>query len=495
MLNSDLAGLNEVQARRSERLFANPRNASSGALKLLDPRICSERRLRFLAHGLGHVEGVSVSNHLAFLDLARSLGFAAVPHSPLLESVDQVLDYCHEWTGRTHELDYEIDGFVVKVNEFAQRSTLGSTAKAPRWAIAYKLEKWEAETRVLRIQVNVGKTGTLTPVADLEPVQIAGTTVSHVSLHNAEEITRKDIRIGDTVLVEKAGKIIPHVVRVQKEKRTGAEQYFVFPEQCPACGATAVKDEGGVFVRCVNPSCPAQLKERLRFWAHRDAMDVEGLGEKLIDQLVDLNLVQCIPDLYRLTLDQLAQLDRMGKKSAQNMLDGLEASKSRDLYRLLTGMAIRHVGTRTAEILAEHFRTMDRLMAASAEDFQHVREIGPVMAQSIHGFFESPANRLLIEDLRRLGLNMETAVQPVPQAQQRLAGQLFVVTGTMRRSRSEIEAMIKQSGGRTSSSVSKKTSFVVAGADPGSKLTKAKELGVTVIAEEDLERMLAGTLE
>jgi DNA ligase (NAD+) len=491
MMNTDMARLNERQAERGDKLFMNPRNASSGTLKLLDPRICAERRLRFMAHGFGAADGVTIQTHTQFLDLVRELGIPVVPHTPVLRSIDHVLTHCNEWAERTHELDFEIDGFVVKVDDFAQRERLGTTSKAPRWVIAYKMEKWEAETRVLDIRVNVGKTGTLTPVADLEPVPIAGTTVSHVSLHNAEEIERKDVMIGDTIVVEKAGKIIPHVVRVEKEKRTGAERKFHFPKKCPSCSGPIVKDEGGVYLRCVNPSCPAQLKERLRFWAHRDAMDVEGLGEKLIDQLVDSNWVKSLPDLYRLTIDQLVKLDRMGEKSAQNLLDGLEASKSRDLSRLLTGLAIRHVGTRTAEILAEHFQSIDRMLAATAADFEGIHEVGPIMAASIHQFFAGDANRRLISDLRQLGLKMESALKPKSSADIPLSGKSFVVTGTMERySRPEIETLIKDHGGRISSSVSKKTDFVVVGADPGSKADKAKTLGVPTISESELEKML-----
>ncbi len=491
--NSDLARINQRQAARGEKLFANPRNAASGTLKLLDPRVCAERRLRFMAHGLGAVTGIDLRTHAEFLDLVGRLRVRAAPHSPVLETIDQVLDYCHEWAARTHELDFEIDGFVVKVNEFAQRERLGATSKAPRWVIAYKLEKWEAETRVLDIRVNVGKSGALTPVADLEPVPIAGTTVSHVSLHNAEEIARKDVRIGDAIVVEKAGKIIPHVVRVLIERRTGRERAFRFPSRCPACDGDVVKDEGGVYLRCTNPTCPAQLKERLRFWAHRDAMDVEGLGEKLIDQLVDAKLVRSVADLYRLTLDQLAALDRMGEKSAQNLLDGLAASKTRDLARLLTGLAIRHVGSRTAEVLAAQFTTMDRLLDASAADFEAVHEIGPVMAASIHAYFTDKTNCKLIGELRELGLAMKSSRTAAPAGDLPLAGKSFVVTGTMeRRSRSEMESYIKQHGGRISSSVSKKTDFVVAGADPGSKLDKARSLQVRVISEAELESLVGG---
>ncbi len=491
MMNSDLARLNERQASRGEKLFANPRNASSGALKLLDPRICAERRLRFLAHGLGEVEGIKLRSHSEFLSFVKRLGIPTVPHSPVLDSIDRVLEHCHEWSERTHELEFEIDGFVVKVDDYSQRERLGTTSKAPRWVIAYKLEKWEAETRVLDIRVNVGKTGTLTPVADLEPVQIAGTMVSHVSLHNSQEIERKDVMIGDTIVVEKAGKIIPHVVRVEKEKRTGSEKRFQFPSQCPTCSGEIVKDEGGVYLRCVNPSCPAQLKERLRFWAHRDAMDVEGLGEKLIDQLVDTDVVKGIPDLYRLALEKLVALERMGEKSAQNLLEGLEASKSRDLSRLLTGLAIRHVGTRTAEILAEQFQTMDRLLAAAPADFENIHEIGPIMAASINQFFVNEANRQLIGDLRQLGLKMESSLKPKSAGGMPLSGKNLVVTGTMDRySRPEIESLIKGHGGRVSSNVSKKTDFVVVGADPGSKADKARALGVPTISESELEKMI-----
>jgi DNA ligase (NAD+) len=491
MLNSDLARLNEIQSQRGERLFANPRSASSGTLKLLDPRVCSERKLRFMAHGLGQISGLEVSSHTQFLGLVRQLGIPSVPHSPIFEAIDQVVQHCNQWAERSHELEFEIDGFVVKVDDYAQRTLLGSTAKAPRWVIAYKMEKWEAETRILAINVYVGKTGTLTPVADLEPVQIAGTMVSHVSLHNADEIARKDIRLGDTVLVEKAGKIIPHVVRVEKEKRNGSEKSFRFPKTCPSCGGPVIKDEAGVYLRCVNPSCPAQLKERLRFWAHRDAMDVEGLGEKIIDQLVDTKLVTNLADLYRLTVEKLVGLERMGEKSAQNLVRELEASKSRDMSRVLTGLAIRHVGTRTAEVLCEHFRSIDELLEATPEAFERVPEIGPVMAASVSQFFASKANRGLISDLRRLGLTMPAPARSVSAAHAAFAGKTVVITGTLEGySRSEAEALVKQHGGRTSSSVSKKTHFVLAGADPGSKLQKANELGVTVLAESDFEKLI-----
>jgi len=491
--NSDFARVTELQAKRGERVFANPRNAASGTLKLLDPRICAERRLQFLAHGMGEVVGLAVKTHSEFLDAVRRLGVPVVPHSPPLPSIDRVLEYCDELSERApEEFDFEIDGFVVKINSFEQQRRLGATAKAPRWMIAYKLEKWEAETKIKQIRVQVGKTGTLTPVADLEPVEIAGTTVQHVSLHNAEEIKRKDVRIGDHVLVEKAGKIIPHVVRVIKEKRTGAEKPFRFPGRCPVCGGKVEKDEGGVYIRCINAACPAQLKERIKFFAHRDAMDIEGLGEKLIDQLVEKGLVRSLADLYKLKQEQLVKLERMGKKSAENLLAAIEASKRRDLARLITGLAIRHVGARTAEVLCERFGTMERLMNASQEELEAIPEIGPVVAASIRQFMTNPQNRKLIEELRRLGLNMQSELAG-PKGELPLAGKTIVVTGTLANySRQEVEELIKRHGGRPASSVSRNTDFVVVGENPGSKLQKARQLGVPTISEEELEAMLKG---
>ncbi len=489
--NSDFARVNELQARRGERTFANPRNAASGTLKLLDPRICAERRLQFLAHGMGEAAGLAVKRHSEYLDAVRRLGVPVVPHSLPLPSIDRVLEYCDELSKRApEEFDFELDGFVVKINSFEHQRRLGATAKAPRWMIAYKLEKWEAETKVKQIRVQVGKTGTLTPVADLEPVEIAGTTVQHVSLHNADEIKRKDIRIGDHVVVEKAGKIIPHVVRVLKQKRTGREKPFQFPARCPVCGGKVEKDEGGVYIRCINSACPAQLKERIKFFAHRDAMDIEGLGEKLIEQLVDRGLVGSLADLYKLKLDQLVQLERMGRKLAENLLAAIEASKRRDLARLITGLAVRHVGARTAEILCERFGTMERIMNASQEELEAVPEIGPVVAASIRQFMTSLKNRKLIDELGRLGLKMQSELAR-PRGELPLAGKTIVVTGTLAKySRQEVEELIKRHGGRPTASVSRGTDFVVVGENPGSKLQKARQLGVPTISEDELEAMI-----
>ena len=350
MTNSDLVLLNEEQQKRGEPPFANTRNVTAGSVRQLDPRIRAQRRLRFFCHRAGDTGGLKAKTHIEFLDELRSYGLAATPYVECFPSFAAAVAHCEELIERLHELDFEIDGLVLKVNRFDQRQRLGSTSKSPRWVIAYKFEKYEATTRLNDIRVQIGKTGAITPVADLEPVELAGTTVSRASLHNADEIERKDVRIGDVVVVEKAGKIIPHIVRVEKHLRKGSLRKFVFPTECPECGRKLVKDEGGVYIRCPNLQCPAQLKERLRYYASRNAMDIEGLGDKLVDQLVNDKLVRNYGDLYRLEerQDRLLNLERMGRKSVDNLLDGVEASKNRGLARLLNALAIRHVGARVA---------------------------------------------------------------------------------------------------------------------------------------------------
>ena len=490
MTNSDLVALNEARRKRGEEPFANPRNVTAGTIKSLDPRVAAQRRLRFFCHSVGWAEGLRARTHMEFLEEMRRYGLPTTPEVTCWPNLDSAAAHCEGLIERLHELDFEIDGLVLKVNRFDQRERLGATSKAPRWVIAYKFEKYEAATRVKAIRVQVGKTGTITPVADLEPVELAGTTVSRASLHNADEIRRKDVRVGDIVVVEKAGKIIPHVVRVEKHLRQTALAPFRFPKKCPECRTELVKDEGGVYIRCPNPECPAQIKERIRFFASRNAMDIEGLGEKLVDQLVDRGLVRNYGDLYRLTAEQLIPLERMGKKSSENLLKQIAASKQRGLARLLTALAIRHVGTRVAEVLATHFGSMDRLCQASVEELSRVPEIGPIIAQSVYDYLHSEYGRRTIEDLRALGIRMESEA-PVAVSKV-LEGKTIVVTGTLKNySRSEIEALIARHGGRASSSVSKKTDFVLAGADPGSKLDKAKALGVPVLSEEEFEKLLA----
>ncbi len=426
---------------------------------------------------------------MQFLDELRGYGLAATPYVECFPSFAAAIEHCEQLIERLHELDFEIDGLVLKVNRFDQRERLGSTSKSPRWAIAYKFEKYEATTRLNEIRVQVGKTGTITPVADLEPVEVAGTTISRASLHNADEIERKDVRPGDVVVVEKAGKIIPHIVRVEKHLRKGSLRKFIFPSECPECGRKLVKDEGGVYIRCPNPQCPAQLKERIRYFASRNAMDIEGLGDKLVDQLVNEKLVRNCGDLYRLTLDRLMRLERMGRKSSEKLLDGIEASKGRGLARLLNALTIRHVGARVAAVLAERFGSIDALMAASAEELGDTNEIGPIIAQSVYDFLHSKFGTETIEDLERAGVKMQSVVRA--GGSRALEGKTLVVTGSLQKyGRDEIEELIARHGGHAASSVSKNTDYLVAGEKAGSKLAKAKELGVKVITEGEFERLL-----
>jgi DNA ligase (NAD+) len=491
MTNSDLVQLNERQRQRGEPPFANTRNVSAGTIRLLDPRICAERKLRFFCHSVGHCDGVQARTHADFLHEVAGYGLPPTPMAECCPSFAAAVEHCERLIERLHELDFEVDGLVLKVNRFEQRERLGARSKSPRWVVAYKWEKYEATTRLNAIQVQVGKTGAITPVAELEPVQLAGTTVSRASLHNADEIARKDIRVGDVVVVEKAGKIIPHVVRVEKHERTRELTAFVFPQTCPECATALVKDEGGVYIRCPNLDCPAQVKERLRHFASRNCMDIEGLGDKLVDQLVEQRLVSGYGDLYRLTLEPLVGLERMGRKSSQNLLDGIAASKDRGLARLLAALSIRHVGGRVATVLAEHFGSMAALQQASAEQLAQVPEIGDIIARSVYDFLHGEFGRATVAELQQLGLNMEAPRTAAAAGSGALAGQTFVVTGTLRKySREEIEALIEGHGGRATSSVSKKTNYVVAGENPGSKLTKAQQLGVKIISEDDFDKLV-----
>lgn len=491
MTNSDLVLLNELQQKRGEASFANTRNVTAGSVRQLDPRICAERRLRFFCHSVGDTAGLKAKTHMEFLDELRGHGLPPTPHVECFPSFEAAVAHCEELVERLHELDFEIDGLVLKVNRFDQRERLGSTSKSPRWVIAYKFEKYEATTRLNEIRVQVGKTGTITPVADLEPVELAGTTVSRASLHNADEIERKDVRPGDMVVVEKAGKIIPHIVRVEKHLRKGDLPKFTFPTKCPECGRKLVKDEGGVYIRCPNVECPAQLKERIRYFASRNAMDIEGLGDKLVDQLVTDKLIRNYGDLYRLEArqDRLLNMERLGRKSVDNLLDGVEASKNRGLARLLNALTIRHVGARVAAVLAERFSTMDTLVAASVEQLSETNEIGPIIAQSVFDFLHGDFGVETITDLKSVGIKMESTARA--GGARSLEGKTLVVTGTLTKyGRDEIEELITQHGGHAASSVSKNTDYLVAGEKAGSKLAKAGQLGVKVISEDEFERLL-----
>jgi DNA ligase (NAD+) len=489
MTNSDLVRLNEEQAKHNQPAYANTRNSAAGAVRLLDPRIAARRHLRFFCHSVGYVEGLKAQTHMEFLDEMRSYGLPATPYVKCFESFDGAVEYCQGLIEHLHELDFEVDGLVLKVNRFDQRRRLGATSKSPRWMIAYKFEKFEGPTKLLEIKVSIGKSGAITPFAELEPIELAGSVIRRASLHNIDEIERKDCRAGDIVIVEKAGKVIPHIVRTEKHKREGHLEPFHFPTHCPECHTKLVKDENGVYIRCPNVHCPAQVRERLRYFASRNAMDIEGLGDKLVEQLVDEKLVSGYGDLYRLTQEQMLNLERMGKKSADNLLEGIEASKSRGLARLLNALSIRHVGNRVATVLAEHFNSMDALQEATEEQLSEVNEIGSVIAHSVYEFVHSKFGSETIADLAAQGVNMtapkkKAAIGP-------LAGKTLVVTGTLEKyGREEIEQLIEQLGGHAASSVSKNTDYLVAGEKAGTKLDKAKKLNVPVISEAEFEKLI-----
>jgi DNA ligase (NAD+) len=499
MPNSELARINELRIAEGERPFENPRNSTAGSLKLLDPKICGQRRLRFVSHGLGEVKGLHENSYSQIIKEMKDWGIPVSPRTSVYDSINEVIEHARKWQDQRNSLDFQTDGLVIKVDDLDQRQRLGSRSKSPRWTIAFKYEAEQAITKITHISVQVGKTGKLTPVADLVPVRLGGTTVKRATLHNAEEIARKDIRVGDTVVIQKAGEIIPQVMRVEHEGRVGSEVPYVFPTHCPNCGAPVVRDPHEVDYRCSNPpsACTDQLKGRLRYFAHRDAMDIDGLGEKLIEQLVGGGLVRSLADVYRLDAATLAGLERMGKKSAENLIAAIEGSKQRPLERFVSGLAIRHVGTRMAEVLAERYRSLDRLRAASLAELEATPEVGPVVAASIHDFFQNPENKQLLDELAAVGVSPKP-FKPAAATGSKLpfAGKTFVLTGTLpTRTRPEAEALIKKLGGKTSGSVSKMTSYVLAGEEAGSKLERARELGIAVIDEADFERMAKGAAD
>ena len=491
MTNSELVRLNELRKAALEPPFMNPRNSTAGSLKLLDSKLCATRQLRFVSHGLGESSGLSETSYFALTQLMKRWGIPVGPETCRYDSIEQVIEHAGRWSELRNDLDFQTDGLVVKVDDLNQRERLGSRSKSPRWTIAYKYEAEQAVTKLLGISVQVGKTGKLTPVAALEPVQLAGTTVKRATLHNADELERKDIRVGDTVVIQKAGEIIPQVVRVETGARDGSEKRFHFPKVCPSCGAPVerVGDEVDFFCTNAPSRCGDQLKEWIRWYAHRDAMDIDGLGEKLIDQLVEKKLVQSVADLYRLDAATLTDLERMGKKSAENLVRAIEASKHRTLDRLLTGLTIRHVGTRMAEVIAERVKTLDRLRAMSLQELEAIPEVGPAVAASIHEYFSDAETVRLLDDLKEAGVS-PLPLEPRHAGKLVFAGKTFVLTGTLpKRSRTEAEAVVKERGGKISGSVSKVTSYVLAGEDAGSKLEKAKQLGIPVIDEAEFERI------
>ena len=479
---------NEQREKDGEQPFANPRNAAAGTIRQLDPRIVADRNLDIFIYYLLVNGRPPLKEHWKVLEALENLGFKVNPYRKLAKSFDELVGYIQEMESQREKLEYEIDGMVVKVNEIALWDELGMTAKSPRWAIAYKYPAHQETTVVKDIRPQVGRTGTLTPVADLAPVIVGGVTVSHATLHNMDEVERLGVKIGDTVLIQRAGEVIPQVLKVTKHAPDGRE--FKMPKKCPICGGDVIRVEGEVAYRCVNAACPAQLKESLLHFAARHAMNINGLGESLVDQLVDKKIVQDVADLYSLDEEQLASLERMGKKSAQNVLEEIEKSKQAELARVIYAIGIRFVGERTAQLLAEHFGSMDKFREATADELHEVEEIGPKVAQSITEFFREKRNRDVIEKLRKAGLQFE---QKNRRGGGHLKGMQFVLTGSLPGlSREEATGMIEGAGGRVTGSVSKKTNYVVVGADPGSKLDKAKSLGIKTLDETEFRKLIGG---
>jgi DNA ligase (NAD+) len=481
--------LNTKRIEEGEAEFANPRNAAAGSLKLLDARITAARKLSFFAYSLGYASEPFAKTHWEALERFKILGLPVNPSTKQANTIDTVLELCQQWDKKKHTLDYQIDGLVVKVNRYDQQDSLGMTGRAPRWCIAYKFAAEQAETVVESIDVQVGKSGTLTPVANLKPVKLAGTTVKRASLHNFDQLQRLDVRCGDTVIIEKAGEIIPQVVDVKiKQRNLFDSEPFQIPTQCPACGGPLKKDDNGVYLRCINLNCPARLRERLEYFVGKGQMDIENLGPALIEQLVNKGLVKNFSDIYTLDLFGLSQLERMGTKSAENVMASIEASKTRPLWRLIAGLGIRNVGGQTSQILAEAFGSLDALMKADIESLEAIDQVGPVLAQSIIEYFNDPENIRIINALMKAGVK---PTSPKQKTSDILTGQTIVVTGTMLQfTRQQIEQIIKDHSGKTASIVSKKTSFVVAGDNAGSKLDKASQLGIEVIGEQEfIERL------
>lgn len=488
---AQFAKINAELEMQGEKTFANPRNCASGTLRMLDSQVVAARRLDMFPYDVFSGRQKMFATHWENFEWLKTNGFNVNPHRALCKGYDELRTFVEEMEPMRDELDYEIDGVVVKVNSTALQQEFGATTKAPRWAIAYKYPARKATTKLLGIRVQVGRTGALTPVADLEPVLLAGTTVARASLHNEDEIKRLDIKIGDTVEIEKSGEIIPQVLAVIKEKRDGSEKHYKFPTKCPECGWDAVRPEGEAVRRCTNPDCPAKIKARIGYFASRKAMDIEGLGWVLIETLVENGMIKDVADIYNLTVEDIAKLERRAEKSAMKLIDQIVASKTRGLQRLLYGIDIRHVGERYAKILAKHFRSIEKLAGASVEELDEIPEIGLAVAESVYEWFRNPKHIDLIERLRAAGVELEVDAASTAALDERFVGKTFVLTGKLENyTRDEAAKHIEDRGGRVSSSVSKKTDYVVAGEDAGSKLTKAHDLGVKVLDEAEFRTMI-----
>lgn len=491
MTKNGFLDLNRQREEEGQAVFANPRNAAAGSLKQLDASLVAKRPLNALFYAVGEVKGLSLKTHDGLLKSLKAFGLPINPKWWSCKTMDDVLNALNELERMRHDFEFEMDGGVIKVNERGLYEELGYTAKSPRWAVAYKYEPERTETALRDITIQVGRTGILTPVAELEPVTVAGSTISRATLHNEDEIQRKDIRIGDRVFVEKAGDVIPAIVGVNTKARTGKEKTFKMPTECPVCGGAATRREGEVALRCENLQCPAQLKQWLRHYASRGAMDIDGLGDVLVEQLVNAEKVRSPADLYTLRKEDLLELERMGEKSAQNVLKGIETSKQQDLWRVIFALGIRHVGARSAQALEEYFGDMDALAGASKDALVEINDIGPIVAASIAAFFAEDRNQRIVQALRDAGVHMKRKKEAAP-ADGPLAGKTFVLTGSLEHlTRDEASELIRARGGTVSSSVSKRTDYVVAGDGAGSKYDKAVKLGVSVLDEEAFRKLLA----
>ena len=482
--------LNKERQANDEALFANCRNAAAGSLRQLDPKETAKRYLSAILYGIGEIKGLNFEYHSAVLDFLSKLGFKTNKEYQIFSNINEVMQYCASWSEKKEQLDFDIDGMVIKVNNLKDQKILGYTAKDPRWAIAYKFQPEQGITKIEKIVVNVGRTGAITPLAYLTPVTISGSKISKATLHNEDYIVAKDIRIGDTVIVHKAGEIIPEVVAVKLEERTGTEVKFVMPQTCPECQNPVVKEDNEAAYKCVNPNCPAILRENFIHFVSRDAMNIEGLGPSVVSMLLDNNLINDVADLYKLTTEELLNLDRIGAKSAENLISAIEKSKQAGLNRLLFALGIRFVGVKAANILANHFKSMKALTKSSLEDLLAINEIGTKIAQSIIAYFNKQENLMLLDKLSEVGVNM-TAKTIERMEQENFQDKIFVLTGNLESfNRKEASLLIEQFGGKVSSAVSKKTDFVVAGTEAGSKLTKAQELGINIISEEEFKNMM-----
>lgn len=491
LTHEEFQRINAEREERGEPTFANPRNAAAGSLRQLDPRITARRRLTMFCYGVGSYEGVDFGTHFEILSTLGDWGFRVNPNVKVCGNIDEVAAYINEWQSKKEDLPYDIDGMVVKVNSLEYQTRLGSVARSPRWAVAYKYPALQATTLIRDIIVQVGRTGALTPVAIMEPVEVSGVTVSRATLHNEDEIRRKDVRIGDTVVIQRAGEVIPEVVEVVTERRTGTERPFEMPTKCPACGADVVKPEGEAVARCVDLACPAQIRENIIHFASRGAMDIDGVGPALIDQLIDRKLIRDPADLYYLTAEQLESLERMGSKSAENAVNAIQASKTAPLSRLIYALGIRHVGERTAAALADQFGSIEAIEQASEEEIARVPDVGPVVAASVAKFFDQEQNLEVLRKLSEAGINPTVEKRQESEA---FAGKTIVFTGALQKlTREQAQELVYKLGASPSGSVSKKTNLVVAGEKAGSKLDKARSLGVQVISEDEFLEIVKET--